>query len=209
MLDIETSFIALLIKWVIYHPGIMKSKLFLKIMAIFPDKISGYYDSKMIQSNIDYPSAIVEGLKQIDENPQSILDLCTGTGIAAFMAAEMFPQASVVGLDQSKSMLEIASRKIPPEESKRIRFELGNAADLNEQLGKFNLVITSNAPVYLSEIAKVMETEGTILAAFSFGGKAIVKAKNELEKLLDKNNLLLTGLGSWGKGAYIIAKKKQ
>lgn len=36
-------------------------------------------------------------------------------------------------------MIEIASKKVPPAESNRIRFELGNVADLNEQLGKFDL----------------------------------------------------------------------
>lgn len=110
-------------------------------MIVFPDKISRYYDSKMIQKNIEYPSAILEGLKQIDDNPKTILDLCTGTGLAAFMAAEMFPEALVVGLDQSKSMLEIATKKIPQEENKRIRFALGNAANLNEESGKGAYII--------------------------------------------------------------------
>lgn len=75
-------------------------------------------------------------------------------------------------------------------------------------MGKFDLVISSNAPVYLSEAVKVMQPGATILVTFSFGGRAFVKARKELEKFLVKNDLSLTALGSVSNGAYIVARKE-
>ncbi len=56
--------------------------------------------------------ALSDGLAQISKNPQSILDICTGTGLSSFMAAEKFPLASVVGVGQSASMIHIANGKV-------------------------------------------------------------------------------------------------
>lgn len=103
--DSKTLLLMPLIRWAIHHPGIMRSKLFLKAMILFPEKISRSYDAKVNRSDIDYHSALAEGFKRIEVSPHSILDLCTGTGLAALMAQERFPDARVVGIDQSKSML--------------------------------------------------------------------------------------------------------
>jgi|LGOV01.1.fsa_nt_gb ubiquinone/menaquinone biosynthesis C-methylase UbiE len=206
--NFKTVMMTPLIKWAIRHPGLMESKIFLRAMIVFPEKISYSYDSKAKESDIDYLLAFKDGLTQISNTPQSILDLCTGTGLAAFMVADRFPLASIVGLDQSHSMVDIAQGKIPDADKKRIRFEIGNAADLSYGDAEFDLIVTSNAPVYLSEAARVLKPDGNILVMFSFGGKAFENARGEIIRLLEKNELSLVDLKSSGKGAFILGRKK-
>jgi len=207
--DFKTVLMTPLIKWAIRHPELMESKIFLKAMIVFPEKISHSYDSKVKESGIDYLLALKDGLTQISNTPQSILDLCTGTGLAAFMVADRFPLASIVGLDQSSSMVDIARGKVPDADKKRIRFETGNAADLSYGDAKFDLIVTSNAPVYLSEAARVLKPGGDILVTFSFGGKTFENARGEIIRLLEKNELSLVNLKSLGKEAFILGRKKQ
>lgn len=208
LFDLKTILMTPLIKWVIKHPMMMESRIFLMVMRVFPEKISHSYDSKVKKSSIDYLLALSDGLAQISKNPQSILDICTGTGLAAFMAAKRFPKASVVGVDQSDSMVHIAKRKIADSDKDRIRFEFGNALELTYGDKEFDLIITSNAPVYLSEATRVLKSGGNLFIAFSFGGKAFENASSVITRLMEQNGLSLITLKSSGKGSFILGQKK-
>ena len=58
--------------------------------------------------------------------PLRVLDLGTGTGVVAISLAERYPDAEVVGIDLSTGMIEEARRKLPPELSGRLSFEVGD-----------------------------------------------------------------------------------
>jgi len=208
LFELKTFLMTPLIKLVIRHPRMMETRIFLMAMRVFPEKISRSYDSKVKKSGVDYLLALSSGLAQINKKPQSILDLCTGTGLAAFMAAKRFPSASVIGVDQSSSMVHIAKEKVTDADKDRIKFEIGNATKLTYNDEKFDLIITSNAPIYLSEATRVLKSGGNIFIAFSFGGKAFENAKGEIARLLDQNGLSLVNLKSFGKGAFILGQKK-
>lgn len=45
-LDLKSSFLAPLIRWITLHPKTMEGKVFRLAMAIFPSKISQQYDNK-------------------------------------------------------------------------------------------------------------------------------------------------------------------
>jgi len=207
LFNLKTVLMTPLFRWVIRHPMMMESRAFLMAMRVFPEKISHSYDSKVKESGIDYLLALSDGLAQISKNPQSILDLCTGTGLAAFMAAQKFPIASVVGVDQSSSMVHIAKGKVADVDKGRIRFEVGNAIKLTYNDEEFDLIIISNAPVYLSEAARVLKSGGDIFVAFSFGGKAFENASIEITRLLEQNGLSLVNLKRSGKGLFILGHK--
>ena len=196
-----------LIKLIIKFPKLMESKVFLKAMIVFPEKISKSYDLKLMNNEINYQAAIFAGLNMIENTPQMILDLCTGTGFAAFMALKRFPNASVTGIDQSASMIKIASGKVKPLDEARINFEFGNAAKLLYENETYDLVITSNAPVYLSEAVRILKPTGNILVTFSFGGDAFANTEYDIKCLLDKNGVTLIKLISIGKGAFILGQK--
>jgi len=207
LFDLKTVFMTPLIKWAIKHPIVMEKKVFLKAMRIFPEKISSSYDSKVKKSDIDYFLALSDGLAQINKKPQFILDLCTGTGLAAFAAAKRFKKASVLGIDQSSGMVNIAKGKVTDIDKDRIKFEVGNVTKLTYNDEEFDLIITSNAPVYLSEATRVLKSKGNIFIAFSFGGKAFENAKGEIIKMLVQNGLSLIELKSCEKGVFILGRK--
>lgn len=205
--NLKTVFMTPLIKLMIKHPKLMESKLFLKVMLIFPEKISKSYDSKVMNSEIDYQAALSYGLTLISNKPKMILDLCTGTGFAAFMALKYFPDAFVTGVDQSITMIEIANNKVGLLDADRIKFDFGNATKLGYKDESVDLVITSNAPVYLDEAARVLRRGGEIIVAYSFGGNAFRNTKNEIGSLVNENGLSLINLNNVGKGAVIHGRK--
>jgi len=54
-------------------------------------------------------------LEALPAAPKRVLDLGTGTGLAAFIAARRFPEAEVVGVDLAEGMVEQARQNTPPE----------------------------------------------------------------------------------------------
>jgi len=207
--DLKTIFMTPLIKVIIKHPKLMESKIFLSAMLVFPEKISKYYDSKIAKSSIAYQAAFTEGLKQIKNDPKMILDLCTGTGFSAFLASRYFPNAAVVAVDQSAEMIKIAKGKVRNTDVDRIKFEIGNAMDLKYEDDAFDLIVTSNAPVYLSEAIHVLNPGGEILVVFSFSGDAFENAKKEISNLLDEKGVSLLKLMNIGKGVFIYGQKRK
>jgi len=196
-----------LIKWAVRHPGIMESKLFLKAMQVFPAKISKSFDRTMAGSIAGYSEALVEGLRQVDISPGRILDLCTGTGFAAFITADIFPNGEIDAVDQSPEMLAVGKAKAEENGISNIRFIKGNARSLEYENDQFDLIVTSNAPVYPQEAARVLKPGGFFLASFTFGGDAIAGANKDIAIFLQKNGLHPKELQKAGSGAYVLGQK--
>jgi ribosomal protein L3 glutamine methyltransferase len=90
-----------------------------------------------------------EGLIQEPEQLSNVLDLCTGSGCLAILAARVFPNANIDAVDLSKDALAIAGRNVEESpDSDRIQLFQGN---LFEPLkGKrYDLIITN--PPYVSQ----------------------------------------------------------
>ncbi len=208
LIRLKTLFLTPLIKIIIRYPGIMESKLFLKAMAVFPAKVSNAYDRKIAESGIEYKAALKEGLARVPGKPHRILDLCTGTGFAAFKAAKVFSSAQIDALDQASEMIEIAKNKAKEIKPNTINFRKGDATNLNYDDNRFDLIITSNAPIYLNEAVRVLKKDGFMLVAFSFGGMAFIKARKQIVDFLGNHGLKLIELNSAGNGAYIIGQKQ-
>ena len=196
-----------LIKWIVMNPGVMKSKLFLKVMLIFPSMVSKTYDKKIAGSGYDYYKALEQGLGRISNKPQKILDLCTGTGFAAFKVAAAFPFSSIDAIDQINGMLDIARKKAKERSINNIDFKTGNAASLDYEDNKFDFIVTSNAPIYLSEAARVLEPEGLLLVIYSFSGDAFLHLKADINQYLHDNGIELLEMKSTGNGVYILGQK--
>jgi ribosomal protein L3 glutamine methyltransferase len=85
-------------------------------------------------------------LKDLDVEPRRILDLCTGSGCLAILAARVFPAARVDASDISKAALEVAARNVRKHKlAKRIRLV---RSDLFAVLGKYDLILAN--PPYVS-----------------------------------------------------------
>ncbi|MDD4632090.1 MAG: class I SAM-dependent methyltransferase [Proteiniphilum sp.] len=187
----------------------MKSKLFLKAMTVFPEKVSRSYDKKIAESGIDYKAAFLEGLSNIGNEPGKVLDICTGTGFAALLVAASFKDVLIEAVDLSPEMIKISRNKAEEAGYSNIIFRNGNAMKLDYLDNEFDVVVTSNAPVYLREAARVLKPGGELLVAYSFGGEIFDRAKEDVIKLLQKNGLELKKLKSSNKGAFILGRKEK
>jgi SAM-dependent methyltransferase len=111
-------------------------------------------------------AALEEALAAIETRPRRVLDLGTGTGAAAFVAARRFPQAEVVGVDLAERMLAEARDNTPAELVGRVRFEAADGAHLPFEDEAFDLVVLANMIPFFDELARVA-ARGSY-AAFSF-----------------------------------------
>jgi SAM-dependent methyltransferase len=117
-----------------------------------------------------YLDAFEHGLSEL-ETARRVLDVGTGTGIAAFALAARFPGAEVVGVDLAADMIDEARRKTPPELAERVRFEVADASRLPFPDHSFDLVTLNNMIPFFDELGRVLTPEGTVLVAFSGGSE--------------------------------------
>jgi ubiquinone/menaquinone biosynthesis C-methylase UbiE len=105
------------------------------------------------------------------EPPPRVLDLGTGTGVAAKAVATLFPDAVVTAVDLSPGMVEQAQAGLPPELAERVLFEVGDAAELRFEDGAFDLVTLANMIPFFDELARVTAPGGAVVMSFSRGAE--------------------------------------
>ena len=107
------------------------------------DGLSFYVDRRVIIPR----SHIAFLLKDLGRTPRRILDLCTGSGCLAILAARAFPQAHVDASDISAAALQVAARNVRKHTlGKRIRLV---RSDLFTELeGRYDLILSN--PPYVS-----------------------------------------------------------
>lgn len=112
--------------------------------------------------------AIRAALEAVPEPPARVLDLGTGTGAAARAAAELWPEAEIVGVDLSRAMVEEAQRLAP---SQLVRFAVGDSSALTFESESFDLVTLNNMIPFFDEVARVVRPGGWIAIAYSMGAR--------------------------------------
>src|SRR6185295_18441443 len=84
--------------------------------------------------------------KGLRVRPKRILDLCTGSGCLAILAARAFPKARVDASDISADALAVAARNVRKHRlGRRVRLM---KADLYQGLARYDLIISN--PPYVS-----------------------------------------------------------
>jgi ubiquinone/menaquinone biosynthesis C-methylase UbiE len=101
--------------------------------------------------------------------PRRALDVGTGTGAAAFLLAERYPDAQVTGVDLSPAMVAGARAAAPPRLAARVRFLVADAAALPLPSGSCDLVTLANMIPFFDELDRVLAPGGTLLVSYSEG----------------------------------------
>jgi demethylmenaquinone methyltransferase/2-methoxy-6-polyprenyl-1,4-benzoquinol methylase len=137
------------------------------------DTISGNYDglNRVISlgTDVKWRKKVVKLVSEI--NPDSILDIATGTGDLAIKFAETTNASKIVGLDLSEGMLSVAKKKaLESQELKKIDFIQGDSEDLPFQDNCFDVISVSfgirnfeNLEKGLSEILRVLKPSGLFI----------------------------------------------
>jgi ubiquinone/menaquinone biosynthesis C-methylase UbiE len=117
--------------------------------------------------------------------PRRVLDLGTGTGVAAVAVARRYPEAQVVGVDLAPAMVAEARRQLPAELAPRVTFEVGDGARLPFEAGAFELVTLANMIPFFDELARVTAAGGAVAFSFSKGQETPIyvqaqRLRNEL-----------------------------
>src|SRR5262249_44967584 len=113
-------------------------RLFRRPMQRQFDRIAPQWDS---MRGPDSLAPLGAALDKLPASPRHVLDLGTGTGAAARLAAGCYPDAEVVGVDLAERMVEEARRRT---ESGRITYRQADAEKLPLGDAAFDLVMLSN-----------------------------------------------------------------
>jgi SAM-dependent methyltransferase len=143
------------------------------LWRIFRGPIRGQFDRLAARWNTFRSEESFEPLRQavdtLPAQPARVLDLGTGTGLAAFELARRFSGAEVVGVDVSERMINEARRTTPPELATRVTFERADAAALPYGDGSFELVSLVNMIPFFDELERVTGPGGHVVFSFSSG----------------------------------------
>ena len=136
------------------------------------DRISPKYDrlNHLLSLNIDKTWRKKTAKAVAKSQPETILDLATGTADLAIALAKYNPQAHIIGLDISEKMLEIGKEKVKKQDlDNQIDLRLGDAAALPFESQFFDAVTMAfgvrnfeNLQQGLSEICRVLKPNGRV-----------------------------------------------
>lgn len=136
------------------------------------DNISGRYDflNHILSLNIDKAWRRKVVKLAAEKNPQSILDVATGTADLAIALKKVQPK-EIIGLDISQGMLDVGQKKISGRGlTDLISLKLGDSEDLPFDNHRFDVVTVAfgvrnfeNLKLGLSEILRVLKPGGKLI----------------------------------------------
>jgi SAM-dependent methyltransferase len=153
-------------------------------------------------------AALELALEALPAAPKRVLDLGTGTGLAAFIAARRYPEADVVGVDLAEGMVAQARANTPPELTGRVRFEQADAVRLPFEPASFELVQLANMIPFFDEVARVTAPGGHVLLSFSAGPETPIWVPSErLRRELGAHGFADFADFEAGGGTALLARK--
>jgi ribosomal protein L3 glutamine methyltransferase len=158
------------------------------------DGVRFYVDRRVIVPR----SHIAFLLKGLRVAPKRILDLCTGSGCLAILAARAFPKAQVDAADVSSAALAVAARNVREHKlGKRVRL-IGS--DLFRELNQRYDLIISNPPYVSTPAMRKLPPEYRYEPGMALGGgrdglQFVSKILGEAAKHLTPQGLLICEIG--------------
>ena len=103
---------------------------------------------------------------------EDVLDIGSGPGfLTSDLAAGVGESGSVLGIDQSDAMLQLAARRCA--DWPQARIEQGDAADLGGEPNRFDLVVSTQVLEYVADIDQAISEIARVLRP---GGRAVILA---------------------------------
>jgi ubiquinone/menaquinone biosynthesis C-methylase UbiE len=150
---------------------------------------------------------VAAALATLDGPVETALDVGTGTGSAALLIAERFPEARVVGMDIAPEMVERARQKTG--DNANLSFEVGDASALFYDDASFDLVTAANMIPFFDELVRVVRRGGTLVLAFSLGPQTpIYVAADRIRKELASRGFTDFAEIEAGRGSAFVARKR-
>ena len=157
------------------------------------DKEASQYEKTSRAVNIFFDEALAETAKQIKIVPQTILDVCCGTGILTEKVARLFPNAQIYGIDFSSGMLDVAKRRLEKFKFKSFLCDITDSdkmINLDIPLSGVDLVISSFGIHNVHSIKNKQKAVNNILRFLKAGGQFItcdLLKGNTKEEILKDN----------------------
>lgn len=137
------------------------------------NKIAPFYDflNRLLTLRIDvlWRKKAIRLLKK--ENPQTILDIATGTADMSLMAAKILNPQHITGMDISSEMLRVGQKKVDKKNlTDKITLEIGDSENLKYKTNQFDAIMAAfgvrnfeNLQVGLAEMNRVLAPGGTCM----------------------------------------------
>ena len=139
--------------------------------------------------------------------PERVLDLGTGSGAVARLAAARWPSAQVTGADVSPQMVEEARRLATSEHE---RYEVADASALPFDDGAFDLVALNNMIPFFDELVRVIAPGGHVAIAYSMGDRTpIYVPLPRVRAELERRGLVVSVEQPTGPGLSLLARRPE
>ncbi len=179
-------------------------------MRRFFDRSAQEWDQRPGIASTAHLTSLAAAFLHVTPAPERVLDLGTGTGEAALLAAREFPRASVRGIDMSEEMVAIAKKKVGLDPDGRIAFKVADAARIPWPDDSFDLVMQVNVPPFFSEMARVLRPGGFVVVAASWGDETPFYTPEEvLERGFKRHGIAERVKGEAGPGTYWVGRARE
>jgi len=136
---------------------------------------------------------------RVQGSARRVVDLGCGPGVSTAMLAERFPEAEVVGVDHSESMLDEARRRLP-----QARFECADIADWTPA-APFDLIFANDSLQWLPDHDRLF---GRLINFLSPGGTLAVQMPDNRQEPSHALMRLIAADGPWADRLVPIAKTR-
>ncbi|HEX7083015.1 MAG TPA: class I SAM-dependent methyltransferase [Gaiellaceae bacterium] len=127
------------------------------------DRLAPEWNDRRVSER--YLAPLTAALAAVDTSPARIVDVGTGTGAAARLAAARWPDADVHGFDLSPGMVAEARARA----GARQRYDVADATRLPLPDASADLVVMVNMIPFFDELARIVAPGGSIAIAYSSG----------------------------------------
>ena len=146
------------------------------------DRMAATWDATRVSEERLRP--VRAALEAIPAPPARVVDVGTGTGAAARLAASLWPEAEITGVDLSRAMIDEARRL---SSSGRERYEVADSSALPFPDASFDAVVLNNMIPFFDELARVTAPGGHVAVAFALGAQTPIwvpleRVRAELER---------------------------